>query len=122
MKLLLRIILNGFAIWVVSLLPGIHWNIDLGTSHGLLTLVGAGILLGLLNLLVKPILTFFSLPLIFLTLGLFSVVVNGAVLALLAWLLDSLKIDSFLWAIAGGVVLSLFNLLVRGLTRENRSR
>lgn len=118
MRLLLRIVLNGIGLWLVSLLPGVHWQIDLGSARGLLTLFGAGVLLGLLNLIVKPILTFFSLPLILITFGLFYLVVNGLVLALAAWLMKSLSIDGLLWAILGGVVLSIFNLLVKNLTRE----
>ena len=113
MRVLLRILFNGLGLLLIAkLLPGIHYQ------GGLAYLLLAGIVLGLLNLLVKPILTLFSLPLIFLTFGLFYLVINGAILALADFFLDKLQIDGFLWAIAGGFVLSVFNLLVRGFEKR----
>ena len=121
MKLLARIVLNGIGLLVVAyLVPGVHWNLTLTSVDGILTLVGAGIVLGLLNLLVKPLLTFFSIPLIFLTLGLFYLVINGIVLKLADYFLDSLSVDGFLAAVLGGLVLSIFNLLVKGIGKEKK--
>jgi putative membrane protein len=60
----------------------------------------------------------FSLPFIVLTLGLFYLVVNGAMFYLAGALLDGLTIDGCLPAILGGLVLALFNWLVRGLTAD----
>ena len=121
MKLLARIVLNGIGLLVVAyLVPGVHWNLVLTSADGILTLVGAGIVLGLLNLLVKPLLSFLSIPLIFLTLGLFYLVINGIVLKLADFFLDSLTVDGFVAAILGGLVLSIFNLLVKGIGKEKK--
>ena len=76
----------------------------------------AGLVLGLVNLIVKPIVSFFSFPLILLTLGLFYLVINGLMLYLAAFLLDGLRVDGCLPAILGGLVIAAFNWVVRALT------
>ena len=66
-------------------MPGIPY------TGSLAYLLLAGLVIGLINLIVKPIVTLFSLPLIVLTLGLFYLVINGLMLYLAAWLLDGLQ-------------------------------
>jgi putative membrane protein len=113
MRILIRILLNGVGLWAAAQLrPGIHWE------GGWLYLLVAGFLLGLLNLLVKPLMTLFSLPLLLITFGLFYLVINGAILWLADLFLDKLRIDGFLWAMAGGLFLALFNLIVRAFEKE----
>ncbi len=108
MRMLARILLNGLGLVVAAtLLPGIHWH------GGLLALVAAGCVLGLINLLVKPLVTFLSCPLIVLSLGLFYLVINGVMLALADALLESLRVESFAWDVIGGLFLALFNLLIK---------
>jgi len=112
MRALLQIVLNGVALLIAAkLVPGIVYNGDL------LQLLLAGLVLGLLNLLVKPIVTLFSFPLIVLTLGLFYLVVNGLILMLAAALLPHqlLQVHGCLPAILGGLVIALFNWAVRAL-------
>ena len=113
LRALVQVALNGVAVWLAqALVPGIHYT---GTLPHLLVV---GLVLGLINLLVKPIVTFFSLPLIVLTLGLFYLVINGAMLLLAARLLDTLKIDGCMPAILGGIVISLFNWVVGAFAPE----
>jgi putative membrane protein len=108
MRLVARILLNGLALVVAAyLLPGIHW------SGGLVALVVAGCVVGLVNAVVKPIVSVLSCPLIVLTLGLFYLVINGLMLLLVDWLLDALAVDGLLWAIAGGLFLALWNLAIK---------
>ena len=110
MRILIRILLNGLGLWAASeVLPGLHWN------GGLFYLLVAGFVIGAINVLVKPILTILSLPLILLTFGLFYLVINGIVLWLADRFLDKLVVDGFLWAIGGGLFLAVFNLLLRPL-------
>jgi putative membrane protein len=112
MRALLQIVLNGVALLIAAkLVPGIVYN------GNLLQLLLAGLVLGLLNLLVKPIVTLFSFPLIVLTLGLFYLVVNGLILMLAAALLPRsvLEVHGCLPAILGGLVIALFNWAVRAL-------
>ncbi len=108
MRALARALLNGLALVVAAqLFPGIHW------SGGLGALLVAGCVIGLVNLIVKPIVSFLSCPMIVLSLGLFYLVINGAMLALADLLLAALVVDGFVWAIVGGLFLALWNLAIR---------
>jgi putative membrane protein len=77
-----------------------------------------GLVFGLINLIVKPIVTFFSLPLIVVTLGLFYLVINGLMLYLAASLLQGLEVKGCGAAILGGLVIAIFNWLVRAFTKD----
>ncbi|WP_071131145.1 phage holin family protein [Enterococcus timonensis] len=74
----------------------------------------AAFVLSLLNMLVKPILTLLSLPLTFLTLGLFSFVVNGLILSLTSQLVgqNNFGFSSFWWAIVASAVMSFVNMII----------
>ena len=113
LRALVQVVLNGVALWVASqLVPGIHYQ------GSLLYLLLAGLVIGVINLIVKPIVSFFSLPLIILTLGLFYLVINGLMLYLAAGLLDGLSIDGCVPALLGGLVIAAFNWLARAFGRD----
>jgi len=115
MRFVARIVLNGLGLVAASyLLPGIHW------SGGLGALLVAGCVIGVINLIVKPIVSVLSCPLIVLSLGLFYLVINGAMLALADLLLDALVVDGFVWAVVGGLFLALFNLVIRAMFEGER--
>lgn len=115
LRALLQVVLNGAGLWLASeLVPGIAYQGDL------LYLLLAGLVIGLINLLVKPIVTLLSLPLIVLTLGLFYLVINGLVLYLAAGLLDGLTVDGCVPAMLGGLVIAALNWLVRAFSRDGR--
>ena len=113
-RALLQIALNGVAVLVAAyLVPGISYT---GSLPALLLV---GLVVGLINLIVKPIVTFFSFPLIVLTLGLFYLLINGLMLYLAAWLLPHhLHVSGCGAAILGGLVVALVNWLVRAFTSE----
>lgn len=111
-KFLLRVVINAIAIAITaSVLPGIHVvNQDLGT------LLVIGLVFGVVNALVKPILSLLTCPFIILTLGLFILVINGLMLLLTASLSGGrLTIDSFWWAVLGGIVMGIIGLILEGL-------
>jgi len=112
MRALLQIVLNGVGVYVASqLVPGIHYT---GSWSYLLVV---GLVMGIVNLLVKPIVTFFSFPLVVLTLGLFFLVINGLMLWLAAALLPGhLRVDGCGAAILGGLVIAVLNWLVHAFT------
>ena len=116
MILLLRVVINGLAVAAAAwLFPGIHWR------GGIFTLLLTGLVVGLVNLIVKPVVTVLSCPLLVLTLGLFYLVINGAMLALADLLLASLWIDGFVWAIVGGLWIALVNLIARSMLEPKTS-
>jgi putative membrane protein len=86
-------------------------------------LLGASLLLGILNAFVRPILMLFSLPLLLLTLGLFTFVINAFLLYLVGKLMQPhFQVDSFYYALAGAVLISIFNLILNTLTGTGSSR
>jgi putative membrane protein len=114
MRALLQIVLNGVAVLVAA-------NLGIGISYtgSLLGLLLVGLVIGLVNLIVKPIVTFFAFPLIVVTLGLFYLVINGLMLYLAAWLVPHhLQVNGCGAAILGGLVIALVNWLVRAFTEE----
>jgi len=71
----------------------------------------AGLVFSLVNSVVKPIATIFSLPLLFVTLGVFTVILNAAMVALTIWILPGVKM-SFGGALGSCLVISAINFLV----------
>lgn len=75
------------------------------------TLILVALIFGLVNFLVKPIVKLLSLPLLILTLGLFTLVVNALMLLLTSWLADtvdlSFHVDGFWTAVLGGLIISI---------------
>ncbi|MDN3023747.1 phage holin family protein [Streptomyces sp. S.PB5] len=75
------------------------------------TLILVALIFGLVNFLVKPVVKLFSLPLLILTLGLFTLVVNALMLLLTSWLADkvdlSFHVDGFWTAVVGGLIISI---------------
>ncbi|WP_243028815.1 phage holin family protein [Thermus albus] len=112
--LLARLLLNTLALWVVSLVyPGVSFT----PGAGLLDYLVAGAIWGLANALLRPILLFLTLPLNLLTLGLFTLVVNGIVLYLVAQA-TALEVHGFTGALIGALILSLVSLFLTWLLRD----
>ena len=98
---LIRLAICAFGLWIASkLVPGF-------TIEGTSTLVFAAFLLGLVNAVVRPLIVLLTLPLTLVTLGLFLLVVNAAMLGIVAWLLDGFRLASFGSALLGSIVVSL---------------
>jgi putative membrane protein len=98
---LLRLAICAFGLWLASkVVPGMH-------IEGNATLFGAAVLLGLVNAVVRPVVILLTLPATILTLGLFLLVVNAAMLGLVAALLDSFVLSGFGSALLGSIVVSL---------------
>ncbi len=113
LRALLQIVLNGVAVLVAAyLVPGITYS---GSWFYLLLV---GLVIGLINLIVKPIVVFFSFPVIVVTLGLFYLVINGLMLYLAASLLEGLDVQGCGAAVLGGLVIAVFNWLVRAFTSD----
>ncbi|WP_376792314.1 phage holin family protein [Thermoflexus sp.] len=111
---LMRWALNTIALWVVSqLYPGVSFRAGAGLGDFLL----AGLVLGLANALVRPILLLITLPLNFITLGLFTFVVNAIILYLVA-ALTALNVHGFLAALIGAILLSIVSFGLSLLVRE----
>jgi putative membrane protein len=84
-------------------------------NGGFFTVLWVALLFGLVNAVLGPILQLISLPLTILTLGLFALVVNGALLAITAGLSDSLDVGGFGAAVLGALLISVVTVALRFL-------
>jgi putative membrane protein len=86
---LLRAVITAIGLWVATLcVPGVHYD-----SVG--WLLGAGLLLGVVNAVVRPIAFILTLPITIVTLGLFLLVLNALMVSLVAWILPGFHVDGF---------------------------
>jgi len=112
MGFVLRALVNAATIALASaIVPGIRVD---GAASALL----AGVVLGLINALVRPILVILTLPLTLVTLGLFLLVLNGICLALTAWLVPGLHVAGFGPAVLGALVISLVSWLLTAFVSD----
>ncbi|MEJ2513926.1 MAG: phage holin family protein [Gammaproteobacteria bacterium] len=100
---IIRLLITMVALWLASrIVPGMQIS---GTG----TMIAAALLLGLVNALVRPVVVLLTLPLTIVTLGLFLLVVNAAMLGLVAALLGGFSLAGFWSALFGAVLVSLFS-------------
>ncbi|WP_439472761.1 phage holin family protein [Brevundimonas sp.] len=97
-RLIVQFLVTCLALWLASrLVPGVSFS-----DNGSLAL--AAILLGVANAVVRPILTVLTFPLTMITFGLFLLVVNAAVIGLVAWLLDGFAVAGLGAGIGAAIV------------------
>ena len=98
---ILRMLTVMLGLWLAStLVPGIE-------VQGIGTLIGAALLLGIVNAVVRPLLILLTLPFTIVTLGLFLLVINAALLGLVAWMFDDFNIAGFWSALFGSIIVSI---------------
>jgi len=109
-----KVLVNGAALWAAAyLLNGIHLGTErVFTGSQLVTVLWVALIFGLVNALIKPVMTILSLPVIILTLGLFALIVNAAVLQLTSWFAGqfdlAFHVDQFFWdAVLGSLIITL---------------
>jgi len=107
---IVRWILNSFGLWVAVRLRGSGVSIE-QVDNSVAVFLLAGLVFSLLNTILRPIIIILSLPAILLTLGLFILVVNGAMVWLALQLTPGLSM-TFLNSIFAGMLLSLVNYIV----------
>ena len=122
---LVRAAVTGLALWLVTLIvPGMSFVGGQTTLQKAGIVFVVGIVFGLVNAFIKPIVTLLSLPLYVLTLGLFHVVVNALMLWITAWITDhtthwGLHLDKFWWtAIWAAILLSIVGWVLSLFTRN----
>lgn len=117
MRILGRVLANAAALLATTIVPGITF------SGSWLTLLAAGALLGLFNLIVRPIAFLLSLPALILSLGLFYFVLNALLLWLASFVLPGYRVSGFVAALLGSVVMTAVNWSIHALFgRDERRR
>ena len=117
MSFLIRLLVNAAALWVATrFVTGVTY------TGALLPIIGVALVFGVINAIIRPILKFFTFPLLILTLGLFTFVLNG----LMLWLTSSVSgrlglgfhVDGFWPAFWGALVVSIVSAVLGSLVRE----
>lgn len=104
--IVIQIIISGLAVIITAyILPGISVD-DFFTG------IVIAALLALLNLTIKPVLIFLTIPITVVTLGLFLLVINGFLVILAAEIVPGFVVEGFWWALLFSVILSLINSLL----------
>lgn len=110
-KLILKVVINILAFYCAAqLFPAIHLS-------GIETAVWAGVILGGVNLLIRPLLFLITLPVNLITLGLFSLVLNTWMVMLTDNLLNGLQIPSFWLAFVTALIISACNMVMQALEK-----
>ncbi len=113
MSFIVRIILNAVALYLSAyFVEGIIFK------GGILNLLLAGLVLALINLILKPILKLLAAPLIALTLGLFTIIINMGLFWLVSYFIDELTIEGFWPLFWGTLIISIINLFASATTRK----
>ena len=113
-RLLIRWLICALGLWIAAgIFSGsVSYNNEIGV------IIIAGLLLALVNALIKPLLVLLTLPAILLTLGLFMLIINGLIVFLVSKLYAPLEIASFWAAVGTGLVIGLVNYLVTAILEE----
>ena len=115
MNILFRILVTSILVMVIA-----YFFPSIAHVDGLKSAIIVAIVLGLLNLFVKPILVLFTLPVTIFTLGLFLLVINAAIIALCTKLVDGFSVNGFFGALFFSIVLSLSQSVVYKISSESK--
>ncbi|UFH36674.1 phage holin family protein [Flavobacterium acetivorans] len=114
MKLILKILITAaLVVFISRFMPGVH-------VAGFTTALFVAIVLGLLNIFIKPILVILTLPVTILSLGLFLLVINALMILLCSNIVGGFGVDSFWTALLFSVILSLSQSILNGILGEGK--
>jgi len=112
-RFLIHWLVIALALWVTAyVLPGV--NVDSTQALAI-----AAVVLGLVNALIRPILTILTLPITILTLGLFYLVINGLTFLLASKLVPGFHVGGFWWAVLGALLVSIISSFVGGFAGDD---
>ena len=128
MRFLVRVVVNAFAIWVVTLIPALQVTVTPfapgETLQLVLTLLLVAAIFAIVNTVIGTVIKIIAFPLYILTLGLISLVINGFLLWLTAWVTSSfgfgLSVGDFWWGVLAALVITLINWIFGIILRPKR--
>ncbi len=113
MNFLLKLILSAIAVVVLSkILPGV------GVDSYVSALIVA-VVLAILNAIVKPIMIVLTLPVTIVTLGLFLLIINAAIILLADYFITGFSVNGWLWALIFSVLLSIFQSILYSILKKD---
>ena len=114
MNLLLRILItSGLVLLIAHFMPGVH-------VANFTTALIVAIVLGLLNIFIKPILVILTLPVTIITLGLFLLVINALMILLCTKIVGGFSVDTFWTALIFSIILSVLQSIMNGIFGEGK--
>lgn len=112
MYFIINWLISTLAILIAAyIIPGIH-------VEGFFSALVTALVLGLINAFIKPIIIILTLPINILTLGLFTLVVNAALILLTSAIVPGFTVDGFFWALLFSIALSLVNFALSKISQE----
>lgn len=135
MQLLLRLCVTAVAFWLTTLILGDNFNVvgefKLTANNEFINrsavFIVIALIFAIINAIIKPIATIISIPLILLTLGLFTLVINAGVILLIEWITEStdwgLEVDGFWWGLLAAILISVISSVGHSMvssTNKNR--
>lgn len=128
MGFLIRVVVNAFAIWVVTLIPVLQVTVIAfppgETLQYVLTLLIVAAIFAIVNTIIGTIIKIISIPLYILTLGLIGLLINGFLLWLTAWITSfwswGLRVEDFWWGIVAAIIISIINWIAGIFLRPKR--
>ena len=116
MNILVKLLLNALLVFALSwALPGVE-------IASFWTALVVAVILGFLNIFVKPFLVLITIPVTLLTLGLFLLVINALVILMVDWIVDGFTVDNFWWALLFSLILSVMNSTFERSARGEEER
>ena len=112
MNSIIKFFLTGLAVLLTAyLLPGVHVQ-----NYGYALVVA--LVLSIANVIIKPILILFTIPLTVLSLGLFLLVINAITILIVDYFVPGFSVDGFWWALAFSLILSVFNSMFSDIAKD----
>lgn len=130
MRFIIRVVVNAFALWVVTLIPALQVSITAfapgETLQLVLTLLIVAAIFALVNTIIGTVIKIVAFPLYLLTFGLISFVVNGFLLWLTAAITSGfgwgLTVGSFWWGVLAAIIISIINAVFGALLRPQKKK
>ena len=130
MRFIIRVIVNAFALWVVTLIPALQVDVtafEPGRDLQLvLTYLAVGAIFALVNTIIGTVVKIVAFPLYILSLGLIGLVINGFLLWLTAWITSGfgwgLSVGDFWWTIVAAILIAIINAVFNAILRPQKKK
>jgi len=116
-NLVIRILVNAVALWAAAQVVG-----GIALSESLGDILWVALVFGLVNAVLKPIVMLLAFPVLFLTLGLFTLIINAGLLLLTSALTDALAVDGFIPAFVGSIVISVVSMVLAWILTDEKKK
>jgi putative membrane protein len=116
-RFLVRWAVSVIGLWLASELLGAE---SINIDGGFIAFAISGLLLAIVNTIIRPLVVFMTLPAVLLTLGIFMLVINALMVQLAAWLYGPFFVSGFGIAVITGMVIGIVNWLISALLEDNK--